>query len=315
VFSADGGNLQGNAGTQHLGSPGRVSPEVLNRYPVEVLAIEDAPPSDALSHDRFWVKWIEKCTVPHLPSYIIVAALPKELVEADGLQSKSWRRRFQAWGYEPHYWFLRSTEHGGVVRQDRCMLVLRLLGSTAAPVQVPKQIDTEGAPRTARNMLKPVGIPSASWLKEEWTAREDYPEWVRSAAAPCVLVGESNLRKTPIFSPDGSLPDSVGALIATDRGVRRLLSEELAKAKGVPHAWIAQEYLKPEMVNGLTSLHLWAAVAASLDDTVPTSVRVLSTPSIPVEEEPVWMSRAQMDEPDWEWSPPDLSAEGDWYRA
>ena len=115
VFSADGGNLQGNAGTQHLGSPGRVSPDVLNRHPVEVLAIKDAPPSDALSHDRFWVKWIEKCTVPHLPSYIIVAALPKELVEADGLQSKSWRRWFQAWGYEPHYWFLRSTEHGVVV--------------------------------------------------------------------------------------------------------------------------------------------------------------------------------------------------------
>jgi hypothetical protein len=39
-------------------------------------------------------------------------------VEEGGLQSKLWRRRFQDWGYDPHYWFLRSTEHGGVVRQD-----------------------------------------------------------------------------------------------------------------------------------------------------------------------------------------------------
>ena len=40
--------------------------------------------------------------------------------------------------------------------------------------------------------------------------------------------------RNPIFSPDGCLPDKVGALIETERGVRQVQGDELAKAKGVP---------------------------------------------------------------------------------
>ena len=68
-------------------------------------------------------------------------------------------------------------------------------------------------------MLKPNGIPHQAWIQEPWAPRNDYPDWVTEAAAPCVIVGETSQRKSPVFSPDGSFPDSVGALILTDRGI------------------------------------------------------------------------------------------------
>jgi hypothetical protein len=64
----------------------------------------------------------------------------------------------------------------------------------------------------------------------------------------------------------------------------------------------------------MTSLHLWAAVAASLDDSSPRGPLLDSTPAIPLEEEPTWM--ASTDEaPEWLWTPPDLSSGGEWHQA
>jgi hypothetical protein len=314
VFTAEGGNLPLDAYTQRLGLPERVAANVLNRHPVDVLAIEEPPSISKKPQQRFWVKWLDKCQQANLPNYVLISAPAKELVEADGLQTKPWRRRFQEWGYEAHYWFLRAHEHGGVVRQDRCMLVLRRQDDAVPRVRIPETIETEGGPRTARNMLKPMGIPREGWLREEWTPRDDYPEWVTEAAKPCIIVGETVKRKTPIFSPDGCLPDFSGTLVATDRGVRRLLPEELAKAKGVPSEWTSQGGMKTRDINSMTSLHLWAAVAASLDATPPLDPGQYSTPSTPLEQEPIWMAGGG-DGPDWQWRAPDLNPGSDWHMA
>ena len=117
-------------------------------------------------------------------------------------------------------WFARIAACSFLSRED----------DSVPKVRLPETIDTKGGPRTARNMLTPMGIPKEAWMREEWTPKDDYPEeWVTSAARPCVIVGEMVYRKTPIFSPDGCLPDSVGALLSTKQGIRRLLPEELAK--------------------------------------------------------------------------------------
>jgi hypothetical protein len=129
-----------------------------------------------------------------------------------------------------------------------------------------------------------------------------------------LLARLSNGRKTPIFSPDGSLPDFVGALISTDQGLQHLLSEELAKAKGTPSGWISQGVLGVREVNSMTSLHLWAAVAASLDDQSAQDLANKSTPSIPLNQEPIWMAHSG-DGSNWEWKAPDLSPGSDWYLA
>jgi hypothetical protein len=67
---------------------------------------------------------MDACQPANLPDYVVVMALPKELVLDNSLQSKSWRQRYTQWGYESEYWFLRGHEHGGVVRKDRFVLVL-----------------------------------------------------------------------------------------------------------------------------------------------------------------------------------------------
>ena len=106
-----------------LGHPDRTPANTLNQHPVDVLAIEEDTVGRP-STDRYWVRWMERCDPENKPNYIVVAAPPCELVEDTGLQNKEWRRRFQRWGYEAHYWFLRGHEHGGVIRQDRCILTL-----------------------------------------------------------------------------------------------------------------------------------------------------------------------------------------------
>ena len=84
---------------------------------MEVLIIDDGTDKTSVN-DRYWSKWLDKCRGDNLPDYIFVAAAPQELVLDEGLQSKGWRQRYLRWGYEAHFWFLRSHEHGGVVQQD-----------------------------------------------------------------------------------------------------------------------------------------------------------------------------------------------------
>jgi hypothetical protein len=124
VFAAEGGAAKAENDTHRIGVPDRVASNIPNQHPVEVLAIEDKLQPHDKGRPRYWVKWLDECTPTNLPDYGIISADASEIVDDYGLQSKPWRRRFQDWGYEAHYWFLRVHEHGGVVRQDRCMLTL-----------------------------------------------------------------------------------------------------------------------------------------------------------------------------------------------
>jgi hypothetical protein len=85
VFVAEGGSVLPSDDTQRLGPPEQVATDVLNRYPVAILAVEETLQIPNKSHWRFWVKWIDKCTPAHLPDYVIIAAPSKEFVKEDGL--------------------------------------------------------------------------------------------------------------------------------------------------------------------------------------------------------------------------------------
>ncbi len=315
VFAAEGGTALRGQDLQ-LGHPARVSSGILNLHPVEVLVIEEGG-DGGRPRERYWTRWLDKCHADNQPDYVVLSAPAKELVAETGLHSKEWRRRFQGWNYEPHYWFLRGHEHGGVVRQDRCMVMLRRRGDSVPEVVAPHTIVNDEVPRSARNMLRPCGVPRKAWMTEAWTPKSDYPEWITAAAAPCLLRGETKRGRIPIFSPDGCLPDRIGALIETERGVRRVQGDELAKAKGVPLGWLTQNLLSTRAIHQLTDLHIWAAVASSLS---PEQVSDMA------EHSQAW-SDADLDTTfhltdelkdnleTWEWSPPDLSPGGVWHQA
>jgi hypothetical protein len=115
VFAAEGGHWMPASGqVQDLGHPDRAPRNVLNRFPVEVLVIDEGTQHTGRS-DRYWTRWIKTCGAATLPNYIFVVAPAQELVLEEGLQSKRWRQRFEHWGYESHFWFLWNHEHGGAV--------------------------------------------------------------------------------------------------------------------------------------------------------------------------------------------------------
>ena len=68
----------------------------------------------------------------------------------------------------------------------------------------------------------------------------------------------------PSFWPEGCLPDSVRTLIATDKGIRQLQTEELAQAKGIAGEWLQQGAHPLQLVSSLMDIHFWNAVALTL---------------------------------------------------
>jgi hypothetical protein len=151
MFAAEGDKLPFETNTSRLAPPqrGGVAANVLNQHPVEILAVEENPNTSTRPQQRYWVRWLDKCEQANLPDYVLILThASRELVEADGLvHTKTWRRRFQEWGYEAHCWFLRAHDHNGVVRQHRCMLILRCQDDSVPKVQrLPETIDTEGGP-------------------------------------------------------------------------------------------------------------------------------------------------------------------------
>ena len=114
VFAAEGGPTCPTSQTLELGHPGRTDSNILNRYPVEVLAIEEGP-GYQWPRRSYWERWLDRCRHENRPDYVVIVSSVQELVVASGLQSKPWRQKFQCWNYEPNYWFIRGHEHRGAI--------------------------------------------------------------------------------------------------------------------------------------------------------------------------------------------------------
>ena len=325
IFEAFGGKAPSRtqAGTW-VGHPERVSPRILNRKPVDVLVIEESRGDGTIeSHDdRYWERWINECTKANLPELVIVCAMASEIVKEGGLHSKQWRRRALDWGYDPGYWFLRGHEHGGVVRQDRTILVLRKQAGLRPPIlSQPLPTDADGHLRSATNMLKPAGIPRKAFHNGDWTERS-YDKCMTEAIHPCRVLGETSDGQRPVFCPSASLPDSIGTLIKVDRPgrssqVRQLLAEELGKAKGFPPEW---ELSSAAIAQG-TDIHTWAAIADTIWDAWHAAEIPMADNSEPPKiSGPSWTNDPEDVERDstanetWCWNPPDLSEGSEWYN-
>ena len=187
VFAAEGGPARTYGHTQEIGHPERVSSDILNPHPVEVLVVEEGP-EDQRPKRCFWERWLDRCREENRPDYVVIASSAQELVLTTGLQSKWWRRVFRKWNYEADYWFVRGHEHGGVVRQDRCLVILRHQRANVGMALQPPTLITEDAPRSGRNTLRPVGIPRNAWIQEQWIMDVNYPAWIRDATAPCQII-------------------------------------------------------------------------------------------------------------------------------
>jgi hypothetical protein len=114
-------------GPLYLGNLHWVKETVLWVHPVALLAVEDEPQGSSGGATHYWENWLWQCPLPSHPDLVTICTDPKELVISGGggYHSKAWRRKLTALGYQLGFWFLHSTDHGGVVRQDPLVLVLQ----------------------------------------------------------------------------------------------------------------------------------------------------------------------------------------------
>ena len=93
IFNAGGEAVDLGPGVCHLGHPDRTMANTLNWLPVDMLAIDEfSHKGPRQSSDHYWVRWLDRCDQVHHPKYMLVTTSPQELIDDEGLQSKSWRR-------------------------------------------------------------------------------------------------------------------------------------------------------------------------------------------------------------------------------
>jgi hypothetical protein len=167
--------------------------------------------------------------------------------------------------------------------------------------------------RDMSNLLKPVGIPRNAYCKEK-----EHPA-VGKSYLPCQV--RSKVKQEAVFERDGPMPDHPHVWIRSERGIRRLQHEELAKAKGLPPEWMKGTDAKPlkqSLVGEATCLHLWTAAMDGLRSWMDGRIEEKTDQSREKpKEEPVegWSSQAEDEAYQWEWTVPDLREGGAWHQA
>ena len=301
-----------------LGPPNRLKPTVLTVYPVDVLLVEYECGPNAT-----WVRWLDETELAMRPKVIVAMGDPANLLDSvKDATDRVLRKRMKTLGYAPVYWLLQAHKHGAALQQDRLVTVFQCDTETfPGTLLEPEEHSLPCRPMS--NLLMPVGVPKGAWSRSPTTPLE------RGLSVREPFCVTRRVGRQPVFDVGGSMPDEIDAWIATERGVRRLQSQELAKGKGLPSEWMSRTASVPRKpAQRSTSAHIWCAVG----DSVAALFRGGSLGQEPsgadadgsrgaVPEnlgDPVSVGALPVPEGDcpvWEWEPEDLCRDGDWYRA
>lgn len=315
VFSAQAYDcneaLSNRPTVSEAGSPERVPHKILKKVAMDVLMVDGSGP---LSAKPPWEQWVGRCPEKDQPQAIAIMSPASTLVtDRESGHMKQIRKRMEHRGYSSGVWFLRAHEHGAALRQDR--VAWYFYKSRGDKDQGPREPTPNGLPpRPVSNLLKPFGVPHAAWSRSEWkpaTADENLSDIL----APCILAG--SIRKVPAFHTSGPLPDSLATWVKVERGVRRILPEEMAAIKGVPKEWGNTSDVPSSVLDNMTGIHLWAAVADSLAEWMrpPSDAPDSDQATCPTPGTTQKSTSGAEIPPEWTWTPPDLAEGGDWHRA
>jgi hypothetical protein len=293
-----------NGNVKELGPAGGVRANVLRTNPVDALLI------DGVNYHA-WGTWIESIGMVERPKVILWFDEAKRILdEKEGPLCKYVRKRMSKSGYRSCYWYLQAEDYGSALVQER-VGVLYIRKGCGPEHQLPDKPSPMKLPaRAMSNLLMPVGVPWKAYCNE----KEQMCEGQRFR--PCLV--KAQVRRSPVYETSGPMPDHPHVWIRSDKGVRRLQHEELAKAKGVPSEWLkGGKPLKQSQVDRATCLHLWTA---AMDTVRPWLLEeegsVLSSQqgSEPKQIKEGWAD-AEEDTSEWEWQVPDLSEGGEWFKA
>ena len=292
----------------------------LKRNPVDVLLIEG---SDRDPNGSLIATMLDRVPLEARPRAIAVTnPVTVLLAGKDIRRRKQQRKALERLGYVGIEWLLDAGTQGGAIDQEVVADVYVMGGPTAVLPVCPLP---QGLPaRPMQNLLLPCGIPKRDWAPHQLVELLEQPE----AVGPTLISGY--LQERPIFHPHGCMPDSLDCWVETDRGIRRLQSNELSKGKGLPSEWMSKHTQLPrKAVLASTSLHIWVSICDSLSSwfrasDLPTTKTKPLFPTPPPPPGPVGEHPIDPDEHDvgpreeedmpWEYQLPDLSVGGGWYK-
>jgi hypothetical protein len=288
----------------------------LQRNPVDVLMLDAGGSDDTRAST---IPMIEATLPSHRPKAIVVAGPSKWIL---GLPLHSWRKerrkRLERLGYQSLEWFVNATQQGSALQQERLVEVFLMAGEGRA---LPEPPPMQGLPaRPMKNLLLPVNkVPRKS--RPSPSGIQWFPHQQPSALTTLQVVG--TVYEEPLYSSEGVMPDRLGAWIAdSDTGIHGLQTEELAKGKGLPSEWRTKDTTLPEKtVKETTCVHIWSVVCDAVGlwlkqaqhETLAEATTPLLRPTPPTKKYAA-PNPGEIPSANWEYSLPDLSADGKWYQ-
>ena len=303
----------------------RLHTKFLSRNPVDVLLVDEGN-----GKARQKVQEGVAMTAPSSSPQAIVFSGPSNWMLTNhhlGWRKKR-RKAFGKMGYQVQEWYMEAQQQGGALEQERLIEVFTRPQDTQASPIPPRP---QGLPpRPMRNLLMPCGIPH----RERAHPKAPFLPLPLEEAPNQGCHIQGSIHGKPVFGPEGCMPDKIGSWVATDRGIRRLQAEELAKAKGLPSEWRNKQLSIPsESTSPATALHIWTEVCDSLSSwlkephlgtargNLPSSeVPVTGPPSKPGDEvetqsssRPSSPTGLEEAEREWIYELPDLTMGSPWY--
>jgi hypothetical protein len=282
------------------------------RFPVDVFIADHSRDSNEPTLP-VWCSWLDDCATKDLPKVVVQVWPSFYMDKTNGPMAKSNRKLLRNHGYKVSFHFMKATDYGSAVAQDR-LVVFGFRGTTPVDVASLFKKQLMATPRPMANCLRPFGVGSVS---------ETAPQ------IPDLRIPECH--RDP-------MPPVAHSWIKTSDGYRRLHPDELAKGLGMPSSWMVrkrQVTIKPFVVDRLTSVHLWETVGLVLHGVLPSlcpSDIVASTHDVGAKTGVFKENRGKKgsrkgtthpsgtapqsndDAVEWEWTIPDLRPNRPWYR-
>ncbi|CAJ1968834.1 unnamed protein product [Cylindrotheca closterium] len=272
-----------------LFGPHRSWKGLLNTYPVDLLVIERGnykQPSGSPRREP-WEDMVESVPPEKRPKLVIECWRSDPTLWQYGPTSKATTTRWRDIGYYVNCRTINATSIGGAINQER-LLVARTRADIGAQ-WVWDNLDRDLAViRPMGNLLTPPGlVPRSSY-------------------------SNNGTNHTP-YSLHDPMPNQIGAYIRTEKGVRRLLKEEMARGLGIPKG--PEMNLSKKSLQRTTSLFHWEYLSHSLQHLFP--MPALESRPTPAEDG----SSNESSSPagpttckEFGWVPADLSPGGTWHQ-
>ena len=270
--------------------PHRVHSKLMRAHPVDILAV------DRSGHTTAPAKPVG--TPWELTSAEVAPVFrPKIVFEAWYQRSHLWKfgpvgklsvTRWENLGFSTHCRRLKSTQIGGASAQTR-LIVVRISSRCQSHWDWPLADAPEGPWRSMSNLLSPPGfIKAHQYLKED----------------PSLGVLPNSL--------EDPMPCSVGTVILTPSGRRRILPEEIARSIGVPKG--AEKHFSNSILARSSGIHFWEYLSYGL---VSCSAGTLGTTGVSADPSTNSLPTPR-DNPTsfvpFGWLPPDLSVKSDFFK-